>query len=1106
MGGAIPERFTLRDIAYELAFVGPAHPVTRPSIRRKTLRMRTLIPVSVVGLVMLCGVVGVKADSPNILFILSDDVGVGDLGVTGQLARAAQGLPAISTPNIDSIANNGLRFNSVYATAPMCEPTRTAFLTGFHQGHAVNDRNDTAKWIRNGDEDKTYGQVVQEAGYATGYFGKMHASGVMGWRSTIEDVNSLPTAKGFEDVMLTDGYRGNDQWEDDGLGGMVNLGNPTGIYNQQTVGDRAVSMIQAKAAANEPFMITTSFYGVHSDVNQVPEPHDYSSESWSEAEKDYAATLTYLDGQVGRMLAALDDPNDDGDNADSILDNTIIIFGSDNGNQNVDGHSPNFFDSTLDLRGVKFNVYEGGIRSPFFVQWGDQIKPGAVNEPGDVNDTFIGTFADLLPTFAEVAGADVPLGIDGRSMLSDLTGEGPSDRPDYFVWGTNVARAGGSRGWAIRMGDWKLVKRMGGGAFELYNLATDESETTNLVSSRPDIKVALETIALAEGAQDMGETNGSGGGNTYFVQYKDWSPAGGSDDFNAAANWSGGTPSQNNDGSGLPADNYATGPANNWLATVVNDGGGGGPFAPGDDVVNVTDDAEVLALEVRGVANKMTVNIERHHELAARNEFRIGANGRVNLDDATLNTMRTVDVRDGGELTGHGTVTGNQDIIAGIAEFADQGLLEPHVVNSGLVAPGRPDDLPAAPDPGPTPTETVIDIDNGDFELPVYEGPPGIASNTVIGWNEESASHSSIDDQVGNLAPSDFTQTGRLHDNTGAAINQNLGYNWSLGETLTLSFGAWEAGWRIGDVGDAFVVELRQADGTVLWDSGTLNVDDTLAGTTGNVTLGPANDTFVLAIDTDTFTAGTPGSELNLRFRHAGGVTWFDDLSLVSDLVVVLPNVDLDSTGVLTIEGDYTQTTEGELAIQLAGTDQSDPLDVQHDQLVVTDAVELAGALSLSTDDGFTPALGDEFVIITGDTLTGNFDNAQVSGAAIDASTSLAVLYEDGPDGDALTDRVRLVATYNGDANGDGEVSLVDLNALGANFGSVNATWQSGDFNYDGEVSLLDLNALGANFGQSVASATPAVPEPAGLFYVWFGAIFLLRQRSRAMVKHAIDA
>ncbi len=1012
--------------------------------------------------------------------------------------RAVQGLPAISTPNIDSLASNGIRFSQMYAGAPMCKPSRSVMLTGYHQGHTIVDRNSgTSNSMRPGVEDLTYGQVAQASGYRTGYFGKMHMGGVVGWQSAINgNPLSIPTLKGFDDVLLSDGYTGPNQWVSDGVGGMINRFNTDGHYNQVDVTDAAIQTIADSAASDTPFLVTTSYYGVHTNVNLVPQPHDYSAESWSGVEKNYAATLTFLDGEVGRLLAALDDPNGDGDHGDSQLDKTIIVFGSDNGNQKRQGHTQSFFGSTYDidrdatLRGVKFNVYEGGIRTPFIVQWGDVIKPGAVNEPGDINSSFVGTYADLLPTFAEATGGASPMGIDGVSFLSELTdGSGAARPADYHVFGTN-SNEGESKGWAIRMGDWKVVYRETGQSYELYDLASDPSETTNRASDRPEIVTAMERIARAEGAYDMT------GANAYFVQYKGWAPAGGSDDFNAAGNWSGGSPTQNADGTGDPAINYSTGPMDNWVATVVNEA----PVADNGEVVFVTDDVEVLALQVDGAASRMTVNVDRHHVLGARNGLRIGTSGRVNLDDATVKTMRTVDIQSDGRLSGHGVVTGNQDLVAGIAEFEGRGLLEPHVINHGTVEPGRPGDLPAAAPPDPDPAFTVIDINNGDFEQPVYSGSPGIASTNVIGWDEESPSHSSIDDQVGSLAPGDFTQTGRLHDNVAAAIHQDLGYRWSLGETLTLSFDAWEAGWKIGVAGDAVVFELREVGGALLWDSGVIDLDGTLAGSSGSVIAGAVGSFHTFDIDTDLFAVGTPGSELSLRVAYGGGVAWFDDITLVSDRVESQPNVDLDATGILAIEGRYTQGDDGVLAIDVGGTDNSEPLDASYDRVAVTRDATLAGGLDVALIGGFVPVLGDAFVVLTSDGITGTFDNAQMNVAPLadvgGKEVALAVLYVDsGTDGDPDPDDVRVMATYRGDANGDGIVNPTDLAALTLGWLDGDATWQGGDFNYDGIVNPTDLAVLTLNWLEQIPGGGGGIPEPASVVLLFCGGCGCMSRR-----------
>ncbi len=373
-------------------------------------------------------------------------------------------------------------------------------------------------------------------------------------------------------------------------------------------------------------------------------------------------------------------------------------------------------------------------------------------------------------------------------------------------------------------------------------------------------------------------------------------------------------------------------------------------------------------------------------------------------------------------------------------------------------------------------------IDNHDFEFTTASyTPPGIADNTVHGWHEELANKSNIDDEATGNAPADFTKTGRLHNTNNAAINQDLGAYWVEGETYTLSFNAWEAGWRIGATNDSFIVELRQQDGTVLWDSGIIDVDDTLAGSYGSITYGPTNDSYTFLIDTDTFTTGTPGSLLNLRFRRWDGVTWYDDITLVSDTLKHDAAV-LEVPDELKVEPGVT-----------LGVDLLSP--TVHDRVAVTNEALLAGG-GLVINQQAAPALGDTFVVMTAGGITGTFDQTAMTGTDLaDTDTALAVLYED-TNADTVVDRVRLLATYRGDANGDGTVSLVDLNALGAGFGT-GSTWQAGDFNYDGVVSLADLNALGTNFGRSVPTS-PAVPEPASLLLLGFGALALSRGRRAA--------
>lgn len=420
--------------------------------------------------------------------------------------------------------------------------------------------------------------------------------------------------------------------------------------------------------------------------------------------------------------------------------------------------------------------------------------------------------------------------------------------------------------------------------------------------------------------------------------------------------------------------------------------------------------------------------------------------------------------------------SGTRKLINATGELAPFGTNDGSITQQTLLTTGEHVEVG---DVGIATLPLDVFIDNHDFEFTTNAyTPPSIADNTVHGWNEESASNSTIDDEATRWAPNDFSKTGRLHNNNGAAINQDLDHYWVEGETYTLAFSAWEAGWRVGATNDSFIVELRQQDGTVLWDTGIIDVDDTLAGASGSITYGPTNDSYAFLIDTDTFTTGTPGSLLNLRIRRWDGVTWFDDITLATDTLKFDAGV-LDVPDELKVEPGVT-----------LGVDLLSP--IAHDRIAVVNDALLAGG-GLVINQQAAPALGDGFVVMTASSITGVFDQTAMAGVdlAADPNTALALLYED-TDADTVLDRVRLLATYRGDANGDGSVSLLDLNALGAGFGQP-GTWQDGDFNYDGVVSLLDLNALGTTFGSAVA--VPAVPEPTSGWLLLLGGLALNRKR-----------
>ncbi|MBX3435116.1 MAG: sulfatase-like hydrolase/transferase [Pirellulales bacterium] len=675
----------------------PGHSMSRIRLRiHRAVRWGSF--VATLGLLWASSAVAQTPPRPNIVFIMADDLGFGDVGILNQNARAAAGLPSFATPNIDSIALQGIRFNTFYS-APNCSPSRAMMLTGFHQGHTIIDRANLEQDIRGGKEDETWAQRLQEVGYATGAFGKWHVGGVNNTGSSIRSFDALPTQKGFETYYgpMFGNYRLAVHWESDGAGGVVRVPSPsdptyTGpgskvVYLDDLVAQQTVGFIRDKANGPAPFAAYVPFTAPHSPFDQAPPDHPYADAPWSQVHKNYAGMIWRLDQQVGQILAAIDDPNGDGDTSDSIANNTLVVFTSDNGPLlpgTSFGFHPEFFDSNSPFTGYKNHFWEGGTRVPFFVRWTGQIAPGQVDQES------LMSFADVMPTLAQLAGAESPFGIDGRSFADKLVDGLEGDKNEVQLTIVNREYGGGNPGgWTLRIGDWKLVHRLNSTLITnpiplLYNVRSDPAETTNLSFQKPQLVAALEAIAYAEGAnrEPLGlsvetpvvtETK-----NTYFTQYKSWNPAEGSTAFNDAGNWLGGTPF------GLvgdpPAEGWNTGPADNWLASIA-------AIGPEQSIsAAIAINTTVLALEVRGEAGgSADLVVEPGVTLNARNGVFASSGGVLRLQGGEINTVRDVVIRLGGVFSAHGTISGQQASVAHVPELAGLGIFTPHLKNAGRI-------------------------------------------------------------------------------------------------------------------------------------------------------------------------------------------------------------------------------------------------------------------------------------------------------------------------------------------------------------------------------------------------------------------------------------
>jgi arylsulfatase A-like enzyme len=412
---------------------------------------------------------------PNIILILADDLGYGDLGCYGQTR--------IKTPNIDQLAASGLRFTQFYAGSTVCAPSRYSLMTGLHTGHALI-RGNAKQALR--DEDVTLAEVLKEGGYHPGLIGK--------WGLGNENTSGVPQRQGFAEFLgyldqthahdyYTDWlwrydfrtpYEGPMRFPENGAG-------RKGTYTHDLFTRAALNFIKINKPDHHnryrPFFLFLAYTIPHANNEegrasgngmQVPTDAPYSGEPWPQPEKNKAAMITRLDGDVGRIMSLLKEQKID--------ENTIVIFTSDNGPHREGGVDPKYLESSGRLRGIKRDLYEGGIRVPLIVNWPKRVKPGRVSE-------HVGAFWDVLPTFADIAGVKQPKGIDGISFLPVLRGEAQTNRHEFLYWEFH------ERGFkqAARMDDWKAVRLKPNGPLELYDLKQDLSEKENVAEKNPAI-------------------------------------------------------------------------------------------------------------------------------------------------------------------------------------------------------------------------------------------------------------------------------------------------------------------------------------------------------------------------------------------------------------------------------------------------------------------------------------------------------------------------------------------------------------------------------------------------------------------------------------------
>lgn len=434
-----------------------------------------------------------KEPLPNIVFILADDLGYGDLSCYGQ--------KKFSTPNIDRIAGEGILFTQHYTGCTVSAPSRSSLMTGLHTGHTPVRGN--KGWEPEGNwplsaKAFTLPEMLKTKGYITGAFGKWG----LGYIDTEGDPNSqgIDEFYGFNCQNLAHNYYPDHLWHNHQKVVLSeNDSSKIGAYSPDLIHKAALTFLETNR--NKPFFLfypTTiphaelfakeeymkmfrgklepekSFKGIDSGPTFRSGPYG----SQPEAHAAFAAMVTELDDYVGDILSKLRELG--------LEKNTIIIFASDNGPHLEGGADPDFFNSNGDLRGYKRDMYEGGIRTALLIKWPEKIKEGSKSD-------HISAFWDIMPTFAEITGAEIPENTDGISFLPALLGK-KQKQHEFLYW--EFHEQGGKM--AVRTGNWKAVKlsidKTPQGTTELYDLSKDISESNNVANTNPEIVKKMEEI------------------------------------------------------------------------------------------------------------------------------------------------------------------------------------------------------------------------------------------------------------------------------------------------------------------------------------------------------------------------------------------------------------------------------------------------------------------------------------------------------------------------------------------------------------------------------------------------------------------------------------
>jgi arylsulfatase A-like enzyme len=445
--------------------------------------------LSTMATVFVCACGGWAAPKSNLVFILADDLGYGDLGCFGQ--------QIIQTPCLDRMAREGMRFTEFYAGSTVCAPSRSVLMTGQHTGRTVvrGNARGPAQALR--DQDVTVAEIFKDAEYCTALIGKW------GLGDDVEGLRmGLPNRQGFDHFFgyLNQGaahnYYPEYLWKNSSKHPLRNKVKraqadvPNKGYATERV-DYSHDLFTAEALRwvrenkDRPFFLYLALTIPHAnnegsrmtgDGAEVPDYGPYANRDWPNQDKGQAAMITRMDGDVGRLLDLL--------RGLGIAENTLVIFSSDNGHHNEARHNPDRFNPNGPLRGMKRKLYEGGIRVPTIAWWPGTVKAGAKTD-------HIAYFGDLMATACALSGQPVPTPNDSISFLPTLIEQAEKQQLHTYLYWEFYERAGAR---ALRQGRWKAVRPQWSAPIELYDLSQDPGEETDLSRRYPDIAQGMSEL------------------------------------------------------------------------------------------------------------------------------------------------------------------------------------------------------------------------------------------------------------------------------------------------------------------------------------------------------------------------------------------------------------------------------------------------------------------------------------------------------------------------------------------------------------------------------------------------------------------------------------